>query len=93
MNKQEYVKQLLSRLSYMISENEKASKIYKQLEFKIPAFELDREAYWAALRRLPENEHRIWNKRGIIYSTSALKRIRIELNAALIEIEKENCNV
>lgn len=90
MNKQEYVKQLLSRLSYMISENEKASKIYKQLEFKIPAYESDREAYWAALRRLPEQEYDIWKKDGVIYSKSALQRIRIELNTVLIELEKEN---
>lgn len=90
MNKQEYVKQLLSRLSYMISENEKASKIYKQLEFKIPAYERDREAYWAALRQLPEKEYEIWKKDGIVYSKAALQRIRIELNAVLIEIEKDN---
>jgi hypothetical protein len=90
MNKQEYVKQLLSRLTYMISENEKASKIYKQLEFKIPAYERNHEAYWAALRQLPEKEYEIWKKDGVIYSKSALQRIRIELNSALIEIEKEN---
>jgi hypothetical protein len=90
MNKQEYVKQLLSRLAYMISENEKANKIYKQLEFTLPAYEHDHEAYWAALRRLPEKEYEIWKKDGVIYSKSALQRIRIELNTALIEIEKEN---
>jgi hypothetical protein len=90
MNKQEYVKQLLSRLSYMISENEKASKIYKQLESKLPAYEPDHEAYWAALRRLQEKEYEIWKKDGIVYSKSALQRIRIELNTVLIELEKEN---
>ena len=89
MNKQEYVKQLLSRLSYMISENEKASKIYKQLEFKLPSYKSG-ETYWEAVRRLSENEHEVWKKDGVIYSKSALQRIRIELNTALIEIEKEN---
>lgn len=90
MNKQEYVKQLLNRLSYMISENEKATKIYKQLELKIPAYERDHEAYWAALRQLPEKEHEIWKKDGIVYPKAALQRIRIELNTVLIELEKEN---
>ena len=89
MNKREYVKQLLNRLSYMISENEKATKIYKQLELKIPAYERDHEAYWDAIRRLPENEHEVWEKDGIVYSKSALQRVRIELNTVLIEIEKE----
>ncbi len=90
MNKQEYVKQLLSRLAYMISENEKASKIYKQLQFKIPAYEKGQDAYWEALRQLPESDYNIWRKDGMIYSKSALQRMRIELNTALIELEKEN---
>ena len=90
MNKKEYVKQLLSRLSYMISENERASKIYKKLEFKIPAYERGADAYWEAIRQLPESDYNIWKKDGVIYSRSALQRIRIELNTALIEIEKEN---
>mgnify|MGYP003321197946 CR=1 FL=1 len=47
----------------MISENEKASKIYKQLEFKIPAYERDHEAYWSAIRQLPEKEYEIWLQR------------------------------
>lgn len=90
MNKQEYVKQLLNRLSYMISENEKASKAYKQIKSKLPAYERDHEAYWAALRQLPEADYNIWKKDGVIYSRSSLQRIRIELNMALIEIEKDN---
>lgn len=90
MNKQEYVKQLLNRLSYMISENEKASKTYKQIKSKLPAYEHDHETYWAAIRRLPEKEYEVWKKDGVIYSKSALQRIRIELNTVLIELEKEN---
>lgn len=90
MNKQEYVKQLLSRLAYMISENERAGKTYKQIKSKLPAYERDHEAYWAALRRLPEKEYEIWKKDGIVYSKAALQRLRIELNAVLIEIEKDN---
>lgn len=89
MNKQEYAKQLLDRLAYMISENERANKIYKQLQTKIPAYERGGEAYWDAIRRLPEKDHSIWNKNGVIYSKSSLQRIRIELNTVLIELEKE----
>ncbi len=90
MNKQEYAKQLLNRLAYMISENEKASKIYKQLQMRIPAYERGSDAYWEAIRQLSESDHNIWNKNGVIYSKSALQRIRIELNTVLIELEKEN---
>lgn len=90
MNKQEYVKQLLSRLAYMISENEKANKIYKQLKFKIPAYEPGNDARWEAIRQLPEADYNIWSKDGVIYSKSSLQRIRIELNTVLIELEKES---
>lgn len=90
MNKQEYAKQLLSRLAYMIDENEKANKIYKQLQMKIPAYERGHDAYWEAINKLPESDYNIWRKDGLIYSKSALQRIRIELNTVLIELEKEN---
>lgn len=88
MNKQEYAKQLLSRLTYMISENEKGNKIYKQLKSKIPAYEQGSDAYWKAIHQLPEEDYNIWRKYGFIYSRSALQRIRIELNTVLIELEK-----
>lgn len=90
MNKQEYVKQLLSRLTYMISENEKANKIYKQIKSKIPAYQLGDDAYWKVINQLPEEDYNIWRKKGFIYSRSALQRIRIELNTVLIELEKES---
>ena len=88
MNKQEYAKQLLSRLAYMINENEIANKIYKQLQFKIPAFQVGSNAHWEALNKLSEKDYNIYNKMGMIYSKSALQRVRIELNTILIEIEK-----
>ena len=90
MNKQEYAKQLLNRLAYMISENENGNKRYKQLEFKIPAYNKDQNAYWEAVRQLKEEDYNIWRKYGMIYSKSSLQRIRIELNTVLIELEKES---
>lgn len=89
MNKQEYIKQLLARLAYMISENERANKIYKQLQMKIPAYESGQKAYWDAIEQLTEEDRSIWNKYGVIYSRSSIQRIRIELNTVLIELEKE----
>ena len=89
MNKQEYAKQLLSRLAYMIDENEKMSKVYKQIQMKIPAYDKGADAYWKAIQQLSESDYNIWSKHGLVYSNASLQRIRIELNTVLIEIEKE----
>lgn len=89
MDKKEYAKQLSQRLNYMLEENVKAKEIYKKLGKKIPDWTVDHKLYWAELEKLQKHEREIYLKDGVIYSNSAIKRVRIELNTVLIEIEKE----
>ena len=87
MNKQEYVKQLLDRLNYMFEVNKQSTKEYSHIIDKLPKPYLSNE-WWKDFDKLSNREQTIYRNSGIIYSNSAIKRIRIELNTVLLEIEK-----
>ena len=74
----EYQKQLLKRLLQMIEDNEK-EKIY--YESAIRKYKND----W---NKLSKNEQRAYWNGGYRYSRSAFKRLRIELNKSMLELEK-----
>ena len=79
----EYQKQLLKRLLKMIEANEKEREYYKSATNKLPKQDLWNKEF----NRLSEKEQRAcWNG-GQLYSKSAFKRVRIELNKAMIEWE------
>lgn len=82
----EYQKQLLKRLLKMIEDNEK-EKVYYQTALK------NLEGYKSPEWRkkfdgLSKNLQRAYWNGGRRYSMSAMKRLRIELNKSLLEIEK-----
>lgn len=89
MNKTEYANMLMERLKYMNDVNIKTHKRYNEL-LKIkgnkPLFDDD---YYLFLRTLNENDYKIFINDGIIYKELAFKRLRIELNTILLEIEKD----
>ena len=85
----EYQKQLLKRLLKMIEDNEKEKIYYESALRKIPKSECpyDNE-YRNAWNKLSKNEQRAYWNGGHRYSMSAMKRLRIELNKSMLEIEK-----
>lgn len=85
----EYQKQLLKRLLQMIEDNEKEKIYYESAIRKIPksVYPYEQE-YKHAWDKLSKNEQRAYWNGGRRYSMSAMKRLRIELNKSMLEIEK-----
>lgn len=84
----EYQKQLLKRLLKMIEDNEKEQLYYKTAIKNLEGYEYKSQEYWERLEDLSMNLQRAYWNHGRRYSTSALKRLRIELNKSMLEIEK-----
>ena len=68
--------------------NEAANKIFVK-ELKPQMNNLGTNAYWAWFNRLSAYQQKILLNDGKIYKKSDFKRVRIELNKVLIEVEKE----
>ena len=85
----EYQKQLLKRLLQMIEDNEKEKIYYESAIRKIPKSECpyDNE-YRNAWDKLSKDEQRAYWNGGYRHSRSAFKRLRIELNKSILELEK-----
>lgn len=85
----EYQKQLLKRLLQMIEDDEKEKIYYESAIRKIPKsvypYEQEYKNTW---NKLSKNEQRAYWNGGHRYSRSAFKRLRIELNKSMLEIEK-----
>ena len=79
----EYQKQLLKRLLQMIEDNEKEKIYYESAIRKIPNV----NEYKNAWNKLSKNEQRAYWNGGYRYSRSAFKRLRIELNKSMLELE------
>lgn len=89
MDKQLYAKCLSERLMEMSAVNESAQDVYvKELKPEINKFDSFSNAYWAWFDKLSDYQKKIVLNGGKIYKKSDLKRVRIELNKILIEIEK-----
>lgn len=85
----EYQKQLLKRLLKMIEDNERQAKEYDKVQEKFDVSYWDnREEWQKRYNALTPRQKEIYHKGRIIYSNSAIKRVRIELNQAMIEWEK-----
>lgn len=75
----------------MIETNEKEREYYKSATNKLPKFDtrFENPGLWnKEFNRLSEKEQRAYWNGGQLYSNSAIKRVRIELNQAMIEWEK-----
>ena len=85
----EYQKQLLKRLLQMIEDNEKEKIYYESAIRKLPknVYVYEQE-YKNAWNKLTKNEQRAYWNGGRRYSRSAFKRLRIELNKSMLELEK-----
>ena len=81
----EYQKELLKRLLKMIEDNEKEKIYYESAIKKVSMSEND---WHKKVQALSENERRAWYNNGKRYSDSAFKRVRIELNKSMLEIER-----
>jgi len=89
MNKTEYANMLMERIQYMNDINASAYKRYKEL-LKIKGNKpLRDDDYYLFIRTLNENDYKIFVNEGIIYKELAFKRLRIELNTIMLEIEKD----
>lgn len=89
MNKTEYASMLMERIKYMNDVNFKTRERYKEL-LKIKGNKsLCDDDYYLFIRRLNENDYKIFVNEGIIYKELAFKRLRIELNTIMLEIEKD----
>lgn len=84
----EYQKQLLKRLLKMIEDNEKEQLYYKTALKNLEGYEYKSQEYWKKLEDLSINLQRAYWNHGQRYSMSAMKRLRIELNKSMLEIEK-----
>lgn len=85
----EYQKVLLKRLLEMIEDNEKEKIYFERAKKKMPSmfFTFDAE-YQQAWNNLSKDEQRAYWNNGMRHSKASLKRVRIELNKAMIEKEK-----
>ena len=85
----EYQKQLLKRLLQMIEDNEKEKIYYESAIRKLPksvcVYEQEHNNAW---NKLTKNEQRAYCNGGYRYSRSAFKRLRIELNKSMLELEE-----
>lgn len=85
----EYQKQLLKRLLKMIEDNEKEKIYYESAIRKLPKNEYSYDTkYRNAWNKLSKNEQRAYWNGGHRYSRSAFKRLRIELNKSMLELEE-----
>ena len=70
--------------------NEAANKIFvKELKPQMNNLNLGTNAYWSWFDGLSYYKKKIVRNDGKIYKKSDFKRVRIELNKVLIEVEKE----
>ena len=70
--------------------NEAANKIFiKELKPQMNNLDLGTNAYWSWFDGLSYYKKKIVRNDGKIYKKSDFKRVRIELNKVLIEVEKE----
>lgn len=82
----EYQKQLLKRLLKMIEDNEKEQLYYKTALKNLEGY---KSPEWRKkFDSLSDNLQRAYWNHGRRYSVSAMKRLRIELNKSMLEIEK-----
>ena len=81
MDKQLYANYLSERLINMTVANE--------LKPQMNNLDLGTNAYWAWFDGLSDYKKKIVRNDGKIYKKSDFKRVRIELNKVLIEVEKE----
>lgn len=89
MNKTEYANMLMERIKYMNDINFNAHKRYKELlkiKGNTPLYDDD---YYLFIRTLDENDYKIFVNEGIVYKELSFKRLRIELNTIMLEIEKD----
>lgn len=86
----EYIKELAKRLIKMIEANEKQKRGFEQVNKKLNdvGFWDNREEWNRRFSSLTQNQKEIYYKGEKIYPKSAIRRVRIELNKALIEWEK-----
>ena len=84
----EYQKQLLKRLLKMIEDNEKEQLYYKTALKNLEGYKYGSPEWRNKIDSLSDNLQRSYWNGGRRYSMSALKRLRIELNKSLLEIEK-----
>ena len=90
MDKQLYANYLSERLINMTVANELANKIFvKELKPQMNNFDSGTNAYWSWFDGLSDYKKKIVRNDGKIYKKSDFKRVRIELNKVLIEVEKE----
>ena len=89
MNKTEYANMLMERIQYMNDVNVKTYKRYKELLKDKGNKPLCDDDYFLFIRTLNENDYKIFVNGGIIYKELAFKRLRIELNTIMLEIEKD----
>ena len=73
----------------MIEDNEKEKIYYESALRKLPKNEYPYDTeYRNAWNKLSKNEQRAYWNGGCRYSRSAFKRLRIELNKSMLELEK-----
>lgn len=91
MDKQLYAKCLSERLMEISATNESAQIVFvKELKPQMNNLDSSTNAYWAWFNGLSACQQKIFLNDGKIYKKSDFKRVRIELNKVLIEVEKEN---
>ena len=73
----------------MIEDNEKEKIYFESAKKKMPSiyytFDVEYQKSWD---NLSKNEQRAYRNKGMKHSKASLKRVRIELNKAMIEREK-----
>lgn len=84
----EYQKQLLKRLLKIIEDNEKEQLYYKTALKNLEGYDRFSPEWRKKIDGLSDNLQRAYWNHGRKYSMSAIKRLRIELNKSLLEIEK-----
>ena len=83
----EYQKILLKRLLKMIEDNEYGKHRAAQIKKTLPAHSFSEE-WWKQLNKLDSKDRALVLNEGRVHSNAAIKRVRIELNKAMIEWEK-----
>ena len=84
----EYQKQLLKRLLKMIEDNEKEQLYYKTAIKNLEGYKYGSTEWRDKFESLSTNLQRAYWNGGRRYSMSAMKRLRIELNKSMLELEK-----
>lgn len=87
MDKVEYSNMLMERIKYMRSENERGKKIYDKAQNKMNGEGMRQQKWVNPATVLNNEEYRMYMCSGKPYSDEAIKRVRIELNKVMIEIE------